>query len=206
MGEHNVQRLTDEASLRRFARQLIQDVRALEHMLGEGTFETGVDLSNYTGTFSMRRIYYRGALTSDPSSGSSGSFVDTNADFIVDEHNNRLVIMCSGRKMGTTYSLTDTTVSGSLQTTANIYSSGVRSGDEFYIYTTKVDGNACSITNAAEGQFEYRFTGTETDTPGDYEGEFRFSNTATAGRVIHFPTGNESSSKLKITISAAFSV
>ena len=42
MGEHNVQRLTDEASLRRFARQLIQDIRALEHMLGEGMFETGV--------------------------------------------------------------------------------------------------------------------------------------------------------------------
>jgi CBS domain-containing protein len=42
MGEHNVQRLDDEGSLRRFSRQLINDVRALEHMLAEGAFETGV--------------------------------------------------------------------------------------------------------------------------------------------------------------------
>lgn len=42
MGEHNVQRLDNEASLRDFARQLIQDVRAMEHMLAEGMFETDI--------------------------------------------------------------------------------------------------------------------------------------------------------------------
>lgn len=41
MGDQNVSRYQDDASLRRFTRQLLQDVRALEYMLREGRFETG---------------------------------------------------------------------------------------------------------------------------------------------------------------------
>ncbi|MEM1125305.1 MAG: glutamate-cysteine ligase family protein [Bacteroidota bacterium] len=42
MGDHNVARLQDDAALRRFTRQLIEDVRALEHMLDQQMFETGI--------------------------------------------------------------------------------------------------------------------------------------------------------------------
>lgn len=42
MGQQDVQRTQDEAALRHFSRQLIQDVRALEYMLAEGLFENGV--------------------------------------------------------------------------------------------------------------------------------------------------------------------
>ncbi|MFT5143964.1 MAG: CBS domain-containing protein [Rhodothermales bacterium] len=42
MGEHNVEHNVDPAATRRFTRQVIQDVRALEHMLSKGMFETGV--------------------------------------------------------------------------------------------------------------------------------------------------------------------
>ena len=42
MGEHHVLPEQDQASLRRFTRQLLRDVRALEKMLEEGMFETGV--------------------------------------------------------------------------------------------------------------------------------------------------------------------
>lgn len=42
MGDQNVSRHQDEASLRRFTRQLLQDVRALEFMLRDGAFETGI--------------------------------------------------------------------------------------------------------------------------------------------------------------------
>ena len=42
MGEQNVKRDHDEAALRRFTRQLIQEVRALEHMIREDRFETDV--------------------------------------------------------------------------------------------------------------------------------------------------------------------
>ena len=42
MGDQNVKREHDEAALRRFTRQLIQEVRALEHMVREGLFETDV--------------------------------------------------------------------------------------------------------------------------------------------------------------------
>ena len=42
MGEQNVKQDRDEAALRRFTRQLIQEVRALEYMLREDLFETDV--------------------------------------------------------------------------------------------------------------------------------------------------------------------
>ncbi|MBO6575607.1 MAG: CBS domain-containing protein [Rhodothermales bacterium] len=42
MGEHNVHKTVDPAATRRFTRQVIQDVRALEYMLDKGMFETGV--------------------------------------------------------------------------------------------------------------------------------------------------------------------
>ena len=42
MGLHDVEQEIDAASFRRFTRQIIQDVRALEHMIQEGMFETGI--------------------------------------------------------------------------------------------------------------------------------------------------------------------
>lgn len=42
MGQHDVQQQQDERALRAFTRHLIQDVRALEHMLEHDLFETGV--------------------------------------------------------------------------------------------------------------------------------------------------------------------
>lgn len=41
MGDQNVSRSSDQDGLRRFTRQLLQDVRALEYMLRSGMFETG---------------------------------------------------------------------------------------------------------------------------------------------------------------------
>lgn len=42
MGTQDVRRAQDSGALRKFARELIQDVRAIEHMLHEGIFETGI--------------------------------------------------------------------------------------------------------------------------------------------------------------------
>jgi len=42
MGEHDVRQKQDPRAMRRFTRQIINDVRALEHMLAEGMFETDV--------------------------------------------------------------------------------------------------------------------------------------------------------------------
>ena len=42
MGQHDIHHDADEAALRRFTRQLLQDVRALEHMLEHDMFESGV--------------------------------------------------------------------------------------------------------------------------------------------------------------------
>ena len=41
MGDLHVSQYHDQDALRQFTRQLLQDVRALEHMLAEGLFETG---------------------------------------------------------------------------------------------------------------------------------------------------------------------
>lgn len=42
MGQQDIRQEADQAALRRFTRQLIQDVRALEYMLEEDMFESGV--------------------------------------------------------------------------------------------------------------------------------------------------------------------
>ena len=42
MGQHDVRQEADQAALRQFTRQLIQDVRALEYMLEQNMFERGV--------------------------------------------------------------------------------------------------------------------------------------------------------------------
>ena len=42
MGQHDVHQEADQAALRQFTRQLIQDVRALEYMLEQNMFERGV--------------------------------------------------------------------------------------------------------------------------------------------------------------------
>ena len=41
MGDHNVIAAQEPDALRRFTRQLLQDVRALEFLLQEGAFESG---------------------------------------------------------------------------------------------------------------------------------------------------------------------
>jgi CBS domain-containing protein/gamma-glutamyl:cysteine ligase YbdK (ATP-grasp superfamily) len=42
MGEQNVSTVDDNAKLRQFVREILQDVRALEHMLAHDMFETGI--------------------------------------------------------------------------------------------------------------------------------------------------------------------
>ncbi|GMQ82317.1 MAG: glutamate-cysteine ligase family protein [Rhodothermia bacterium] len=42
MGEQDVRHKQDPGAMRRFTRQVINDVRAMEHMLQEGMFETGI--------------------------------------------------------------------------------------------------------------------------------------------------------------------
>ena len=42
MGEHDVRRQHDPAAMRKFTRQIIADVHALEHMLREDMFEKDV--------------------------------------------------------------------------------------------------------------------------------------------------------------------
>lgn len=41
--------------------------------------------------------------------------------------------------------------------------------------TPKINGVAVNITNATEGEAEYRWSGTDTDTPGSFYFEFRFT-------------------------------
>ena len=42
MGEHDIYNTSDPAAMRRFTRQIINDIRAVEHMLRRDMFETGI--------------------------------------------------------------------------------------------------------------------------------------------------------------------
>lgn len=41
--------------------------------------------------------------------------------------------------------------------------------------TVKVNGSAGAIVNGPQGQIKYAWVGTDTDTPGTYEAEFRIT-------------------------------
>jgi len=51
----------------------------------------------------------------------------------------------------------------------------------------KITDVACVVTAPLTGDFEYRWAGTDTDTPGDYEVEVHV--TFLTGRLLVLPTG-----------------
>ncbi len=52
--------------------------------------------------------------------------------------------------------------------------------------TVKIDAEACTIVNAAGGVVRYQWTGTDTDTVGEFLG--KFTVTWTSGTTTSFPT------------------
>jgi hypothetical protein len=171
-----------------------------------GTTEVGFDLTNYTGTFTLWRVYYRGSITSDPSNTGSSTMIDTKASFLADEHNSRRIVFMTGRDEGSTYSVSDTASGTTLTIASNVYAQNVRTGDEFMVYAIKVSGSAVSITGATDGEFQYNPGSSDLDEVGEYLGEFRFSNTSTANKVIHFPIGEAAKYKIRIRVAKALNI
>jgi hypothetical protein len=66
--------------------------------------------------------------------------------------------------------------------------------------TVKVNGSAVSITDAVEGEAEYRWTGTDTNTVETYAFEFRFTS---GGKQFTIPTNNVGIVKIEKAIGAA---
>lgn len=76
-----------------------------------------------------------GTFTSDPSNDTNGYFYDSAAGWEDDQHNGKTLIICSGNGIGNKYTIDDMTASTNQGacTGDNLYSDGVRSGDEYII-------------------------------------------------------------------------
>lgn len=74
-----------------------------------------------------------GTATSDPPDDATGVLTDTGAAMSVDEHNGRTLVICSGSAKGNFYTIDDTTATTIVCTGDNLYSDGVRSGDDYKV-------------------------------------------------------------------------
>lgn len=62
--------------------------------------------------------------------------------------------------------------------------------------TKKIDGAACTLTNASEGKVRYNFITTDVDTIGIYDVQFVVTNAA--NKTTTFPTDTDGRSYLKL--------
>jgi len=87
-----------------------------------------------------------GTATSDPPDDTTGYFYDTNESWTDDLHNGRTLVICSGNAKGNFYTIDDTDDANArlVCTGDNLYSDGVRSGDDYkilYDIKTNTDGH-----------------------------------------------------------------
>lgn len=62
--------------------------------------------------------------------------------------------------------------------------------------TKKIDGTACTITDAAAGKVRYSFASQDVDTVGVYDVQFVVTNAA--NKTTTFPTDTDGRSYLKL--------
>lgn len=80
-------------------------------------------------------LFRTGSLTSDPPNDTTGYAEDTAAGFVDDEHNDRRIIFTSGNAVCQDFLIDDTDATNNrvVCTGDNLYSVGVRSGDDYII-------------------------------------------------------------------------
>ena len=134
-----------------------------------------------------------GTATSDPSNDANGYFYDTNESWTDDEHNGRTLLICSGNAKGNFYTIDDTDdANARLDCTGdNLYSDGVRSGDDYKIlYDIKVntsghnhDGVNSSGATVADAQITQAKLKTSTQSQSyDIAAETTHKFTLTGGQ------------------------
>jgi len=126
--------------------------------------ETDADSPNNETTYKAMRemieILYQlmvdtgdsGTATSNPPNDTTGVLTDTGAAYDADEHNGRTLLICSGDAKGNFYTIDDTTSTTIVCTGDNLYSDGVRSGDDykiFYDIKSNTDGHDHDGVNSA---------------------------------------------------------
>lgn len=74
-----------------------------------------------------------GSATSNPPDDSTGVLTDSGASYGVDDHNLRTLLITSGDAKGNFYTIDDTTATTIVCTGDNLYSDGVRSGDDYKV-------------------------------------------------------------------------
>jgi len=74
-----------------------------------------------------------GSATSDPPDNTTGVLTDTGAAYDVDEHNGRTLLITSGNARGNIYTIDDTAATTITCSGDNLYSDGIRSGDDYVV-------------------------------------------------------------------------
>lgn len=74
-----------------------------------------------------------GSATTNPPDDATGVLTDTGAAYAVDVHNGRTLLMTSGDAKGELYTIDDGTATTLICTGDNLYSDGVRSGDDYHV-------------------------------------------------------------------------
>jgi len=121
---------------------------------------------------------FTSTASANPPDDNTGVLTHAGAAQTVDEHNGRTLMITSGNARGNFYTIDDTTAQTIICTGDNLYSDGVRSGDDFEIFydiKTNSDGhdhdsvNSKSVSGAAAGtigQAELNTTSGEVSEDG----------------------------------------
>jgi len=120
---------------------------------------------------------FTGTASANPPDDNTGVLTHAGAAQVVDEHNGRTLIITSGNAVGNFYTIDDSAAQTLTCTGDNLYSDGVRSGDDFeilYDIKANADGHDHDGVNskAATSQLAGSHVVTKADDDTEYDESF----------------------------------
>lgn len=153
-----------------------------------------------------------GSATSDPPDNTTGVLTNTGAAYDVDEHNGRTLLITSGNARGNIYTIDDTAATTITCTDDNLYSDGVRSGDDYAVlFDVKVntdghdhdDVNSKPVVGVAAGAITQSELSTSTVEISQAWGGSGNQTVTGAGSYAYWPQIKETGAGGGVTVQVA---